>query len=952
MNHNIFFLVILVVLGGWGTAYSQQTHSIDTLYPVHSLDYALRVYPDTTAALSPEHLLANPPEEFLKGDALPRYLEVGTIYWGKVNLVAKQPLNGWALHFEDYMIGPPAWSKSNGKVDVYAFAGDSLIFHQKTGLSYPKKERAFQESLAYNRVSLEAIPVHTPVTLILRVQGNAMGYPPYFNLSARSAQQAFYHEFNQVQHSFNVFLFGVTFIIFLYHLLQFFYLRERIYLWFSLWLFFCTLTQGMTSGIVLNTTSNALYMLWLVIATSIFYSYWFFGRAFVNAKEKFPKLDKMMLGLALFVILEIVATGLYTLLFQPQVYYTAVGPHYIFLNLYTVAGLLISFVLLSKKDLFARYFGVGSLVGSLMMLIGTLWSLKLINPPFRIDPFAASIFLQIIIFSFGIAFRRQSLAKKAEQEHLETQRAQIEIQRVRDLDELKTRFFTNISHEFRTPLTLIQGVFAQAQPHPDPKKDIVELPKKSFQVVSRNTHRLESLIDELLELAKLESGTVKLALHCGDVIQFTRTLALSFESLAETKHIRLRILGDTTGSSTAYYDPSKLEKIIVNLLSNALKYSPEGGEVRVHIAHTQDMLYVEVSDTGKGIAAEELPHIFDRFYRTEGSEAKGSGIGLALCKELVAVHHGHIEVESSLGVGTRFKLQVPTALKDLPADSYWHKAPTALASSTPDLEVLPEAVGTAKSKDTSQSPHILVVEDNLDLRNYICSILESRYSLTTAVDGLQGEELAVDRIPDLVLSDVMMPHKSGLELCHNLKNNPKTSHIPVILLTAKADHSHKMDGLQQGADSYLTKPFQEEELLIRIQNLLSAKEKLWQRFKASGSLLVDDLELNSLDDAFLQQVFKTIEAEMHQEDFSIEQLARQVGFSRTQLHRKLKALLDKSPSQLLNEIRLNKAHQLLQHQTGSVSEIAYSVGFGNMSYFTKRFKEKFGETPSRFLDKH
>ena len=245
-----------------------------------------------------------------------------------------------------------------------------------------------------------------------------------------------------------------------------------------------------------------------------------------------------------------------------------------------------------------------------------------------------------------------------------------------------------------------------------------------------------------------------------------------------------------------------------------------------------------------------------------------------------------------------------------------------------------------------------MVEDNLDLRNYICSILESRYSLTTAVDGLQGEELAVDRIPDLVLSDVMMPHKSGLELCHNLKNNPKTSHIPVILLTAKADHSHKMDGLQQGADSYLTKPFQEEELLIRIQNLLSAKEKLWQRFKASGSLLVDDLELNSLDDAFLQQVFKTIEAEMHQEDFSIEQLARQVGFSRTQLHRKLKALLDKSPSQLLNEIRLNKAHQLLQHQTGSVSEIAYSVGFGNMSYFTKRFKEKFGETPSRFLDKH
>ncbi len=244
-----------------------------------------------------------------------------------------------------------------------------------------------------------------------------------------------------------------------------------------------------------------------------------------------------------------------------------------------------------------------------------------------------------------------------------------------------------------------------------------------------------------------------------------------------------------------------------------------------------------------------------------------------------------------------------------------------------------------------------MVEDNLDLRNFIKSILNTNYAVTTANDGKQGEELAIDLIPDLVLSDVMMPHKSGLELCHSLKNNPKTSHIPVILLTAKTDHSHKMDGLQQGADSYLTKPFQEEELLIRISNLLTAKEKLWQRFKASGKLLVDDLELNSLDDAFLQQVFKTIEAEMHEESFSVEKLAQQVGFSRTQLHRKLKALLDKSPSQLINEIRLNKAHQLLLHKTGSVSEIAYSVGYSNMSYFTKRFKEKFGDTPSTLLEK-
>lgn len=952
MNQKLRILVWVVVLGCLSIAKAQQTHVIDTLYPVHSLDYALAVYPDSTQSLSPEILLDNPPAAYLKGDALPRYLEVGTTYWGKLKLETKQPLSDWALHFEDYMIGPPAWAKSNGKVDVYAYAGDRLIFHQKTGLSYPKAERSFQESLAYNRVSLAELPVNTPVTLLIQVQGNAMGYPPYFNLTARHPQQAYYHEFNQPQHTFNVFLFGVTFIIFLYHLLQFFYLRERIYLWFSLWLFFCNLTQGMTSGLILNTTSNGLYMLWLVIATSIFYSYWFFGRAFVNAKEKFPKLDKMMLGLALFVILEILGTAGYTLLFQPQVSYTAVGPHYIFLNLYTLAGLILSFILLSKKDLFARYFGVGSLVGSIMMLIGTLWSLRIINPPFRIDPFAASIFLQIIIFSFGIAYRRQTLAKKAEQEHLETQRAQIEIQRVRDLDELKTRFFTNISHEFRTPLTLIQGIFSQAKPqqgnNPD---DSVALPRKSYEVVARNTRRLESLIDELLELAKLESGTVKLALHPGDVVQFVRTLAFSFESLASRKNISLEVLGAETGKGIAYYDPLKLEKIIVNLLSNAFKYSPEGGSVSVSITNEHNSLQFEVTDTGKGIPEAELPHIFDRFYRTEGSEAKGSGIGLALCKELVAVHNGSIEVSSQPGTGTSFRLQIPTQLEALPKDSYIHQSVPSSTSPTPDLLEAEEELPNPSASKKSQKPHILVVEDNLDLRNFIKSILNTNYVVTTASDGKQGEELAIDLIPDLVLSDVMMLHKSGLELCHSLKNNPKTSHIPVILLTAKADHSHKMDGLQQGADSYLTKPFQEEELLIRISNLLTAKEKLWQRFKASGKMLVDDLELNSLDDAFLQQVFKTIEAEMHEESFSVEKLAQQVGFSRTQLHRKLKALLDKSPSQLLNEIRLNKAHQLLLHKTGSVSEIAYSVGYSNMSYFTKRFKEKFGDTPSTLLEK-
>ena len=481
----------------------QEIYEIDPKYPVHALDQRLQVYPDPQNNIVPESLLKDSLTPYLKGNELPRLLELGMTYWGKLRLKTTDSLKGWTLHFEDKMIGPPAWTKSNGKVDVFAFVDQQLLFHQKTGVEYPENTRTYKGHWAINAISLEDIPINTPVTLVIKAQGNAIGYPAYFNLSARSPQQPFYHQFNQYHSSFNLFLLGVTFIIFLYHFLQYIYLRESIYLWFCLWLLFCTLTQGMAVGLVVGSLITLKYAVWFLIANGQFYSFWFFGRAFVDSKRKFPKLDKVMLGLALFILTEIILMTFYVILAKPQTSFTGVSFHYTILNIYGLLSLVVSILLVFKKDLFARYFGIGSIVGSLSLVIGTLWSMGLIRPPFGIDPFSTGIFLQIVMYSFGIAYRRQTLAKQVENEKIEAERSRAEMLRMKDLDELKTRFFTNISHEFRTPLTLIQGPINQAKLSNIDTENIT-LSKKDFEIVNRNSDRLQSLVDELLELSKIE----------------------------------------------------------------------------------------------------------------------------------------------------------------------------------------------------------------------------------------------------------------------------------------------------------------------------------------------------------------------------------------------------------------------------------------------------------------
>ena len=943
--------LLFVLLGN--SLPGQQLYEIDTRYPVHDLMNDLEYTQDVEKELTPRAVLEDSTLSFTQQPAAQRHLDIGAVYWGRIRLKTDTLLAGWTLNFEDPLRGTPAWTRSNGRVDVYAFVEGDLLFHQKTGVEYPARARAAAENWIVNKVSLEELPPGQIVTLVIRVAGNSLGFQPYFNATIRSPQQPFYHQLFAFGESFNLFMLGCTFIILLYHLLQYVYLREPLFLWFSVWVLFCCLTMAMSVGWFIGEIHRFRFPIWMIIANGVLYSFWFFGRAFVNSKEKYPRLDQFILFISLAMFAEIVLTAAYVALFDPPVFVTGVGFHYFFIIGYAVCSAIVSIILLLKEDRFAKYFGCGAMIFSLAAILGALWSLGVWRPPF--DPYAWGMFSQLIIYSFGIAYRQRTLLIQSQEDKLAAQQHYAEMERLRDLDEIKTQFYTNLSHEFRTPLSLIDGPLQLARKAQEAPADQIRLSTQAFDIITRNTRRLQSLIDQLLELAQLESGGVHLKLTRGDLIRFVKVVAHSFESIAESKGLSFNT-SFPEALPGAYFDRDKLEKIIGNLLSNAFKYTCDGGAVTLTVDYANGHFVLEISDTGAGIAKEEVKRIFERFYRAPGTEAKGSGIGLALVKELVDLHNGQISVSSRKGEGTRFKVRIPYVLEQLPQQVILE--PAAAQQDLLRSELRPNGNGTttatvalaqaaSSNGNGTQQPLVLLVEDNPDLRLHVTDILAGRYQLLTAEDGMKGERLAIEHIPDLIISDVMMPGKDGYQLCNDLKTNTKTSHIPVIMLTAKAGQENKIEGLTLGADAYLTKPFDAEELLIRIKNLIDNRVKLWEHFNAKELVVVRDVTVQSLEDEFLDQVLQVIRTNLDNELFSVGDLAKAVGFSKSQFNRKLKAICNKTPNQLIIEFRLNEAKRMLQDKVGTVSEIAYSVGYSNMSYFTKSFKEQFGMLPSK-----
>ena len=540
-------------------------------------------------------------------------------------------------------------------------------------------------------------------------------------------------------------------------------------------------------------------------------------------------------------------------------------------------------------------------------------------------------------------FRNKDRLKKKEAE-LAYQLEKSETEKLREVDRLKSNFFTNISHEFRTPLTLIKSPLQQFI-----DGSFKGEKKRYYQIMLRNCDRLMNLVNQLLDLSKLESGKMKLQAAEGDLAKLLRSLGHSFESLAVRKQIDFQV-NVPEAALPVYYDAEKLEKVIINLLSNAFKFTNEEKSIEIGLEKHKEQAKIWVKDSGVGISEEQLKHIFDRFYSVQKSEqhVASSGIGLTLTKELIELHHGSIRVRSEENKGSIFEVFLPLG-KD-------HLQPEELIIDTfANTEaVLPILLQTNQEVEVENNitikanqPFVLIVEDNPDVRTYIKDQLQDQYQVLEAPDGRHGLELAKETVPDLIISDVMMPFMDGVEMAGELKKEEKTSHIPIIMLTAKAEREDKLEGLELGVDDYLIKPFDAKELRTRVQNLIDQRKRLQEKFGQQFQMNPTKVEVQSIDREFLMKVKEVIENQMDDETFSVVELSSQLAMSRSQLHRKLKALLGQSPNQIIREMRLKRAKELLEKDAGNASEVAFMVGFNSSAYFSKCFSDYFGFPPSK-----
>lgn len=550
---------------------------------------------------------------------------------------------------------------------------------------------------------------------------------------------------------------------------------------------------------------------------------------------------------------------------------------------------------------------------------------------------------------------------------------------IEEMTKAQLMFFTNVSHEFRTPLTLI----ADPVDHLLDDQTLTGSNRNLLEMVRRNVHVLMQLVNEVLDFRKVQSGKMELQLSSFDLREAVAGWSTDFEATAWKKNIRLvKTLPDVALPIEA--DLSKVARIYFNLMSNALKFTPEGGTIQTRLQHIGDNYTLTVTDSGIGMDENDRQHVFDRFYQTKGTSG-GTGIGLSLVKSFAELHHGTATVDSRKGEGSAFTVSLPCRQPDsigsvkeepIASDSdvtpvqYVAVSPQPTTDTAPDVSTTDTTSSNTSVEETNDAadtttqeaterPTILVIDDNPDVRDYLRTILTPRYNVAEAPNGEAGLQEASREVPDLVVCDIMMPVMNGLEFCNRMKSETATSHIPVILLTARTLESQQTEGYEHGADSYITKPFSSRLLLARIDNLLSSRIKLKALFATDSHELAakeqlptqqlrttEEQQLNATDKAFIDRLRSIIEEHMADSDFGVEVIGTEIGLSRVQLYRKVKALTGSTPVDLIRKARLSQARQLLQTTGKSVSEVAYTVGFSAPSYFTKCFKEEYGMLPN------
>ena len=500
----------------------------------------------------------------------------------------------------------------------------------------------------------------------------------------------------------------------------------------------------------------------------------------------------------------------------------------------------------------------------------------------------------------------------------------------KELNKIKSHFFSNISHEFRTPLTLINGPLIKLLE----SKTLNSEAKPNLELIQKNTDRLIQLVDQMLELSKLDAGVVKISVEKGNLESFLKSSTDAFQFLAKEKKLKLHTSIDKM--PWAWFDTDIIDKIINNLFSNALKYTAPFGEIAFEGFIKDDKeLILSITNDVKNFQEKNLDKLFERFYKSE-EQSEGTGIGLSMIKELVNLMHGKIEVQIIDAKKINFKITLPIT-------------ENAFSSDEKRVIKFENNIDLVK-KQSKDKPIILIVDDNKNIRDYLGSLLTESYNILESVDGDEGIKMAINHLPDVIISDVMMPNINGIELCNNLKNNELTSHIPIILLTAKSGDFNEISGLQSGADDYITKPFNPKTLQIKINNIVESRKALQERYKKDVIFKPKDIAVTSSDEVFLNKIKKVLDKHLNSPDFNPELFSNEMGLSRMQLHRKLMAFTGLNTSSFIRSQRLIQAIQILKTSNHTVNEVAYMVGFNTPSYFMKCFKEIYGKTPSEYIN--
>ena len=573
---------------------------------------------------------------------------------------------------------------------------------------------------------------------------------------------------------------------------------------------------------------------------------------------------------------------------------------------------------------------------------------------------AYTIFILFTIFLMWL-FRRNILVRAEYRNSLKIEK--LEKNKIKVLNKMKLEFFTNISHEFKTPLTLILGPLQNLL-----KMEIVDSKlKESLLIMDRNANYLFRLINQLMDFRKAETNQLKVITSKGNLVDFCEEVVLSFNVLANEKHLNLSF-ESSESELIVYFDWDKMDKILNNLISNSIKYTPDSGNIKVslsfinngiskrsNVLDVRSEIEIIVEDTGVGIPKNQISKVFKRFYQVEDSNKSnsfGSGVGLALTKKLIDLLQGHIKVKSNHNEGSQFIVRFPviTSKNDLMREAEISSEEVIFSESG---LVINENIHKEIGDSIKTLPSLLIVEDNPDMQTFLKSSLEESYKILQAYDGVQGLKIALENIPNIIISDVMMPNMDGIQFCNEIKQNEITNHIPFILLSARASIDHKIEGLKVGADVYIPKPFDMRLLKIKTQKLLEEREFLIEKF-ASKRITLDSqkIGINHTEKAFLEKAEKVIEDNLTNSEFGVEDLGRALSFSRMQLYRKFKSVRGLSANEFIRAYRIKKAALLLRETDLNVSEILYTIGFTNRSYFSKCFKKTFDMSPKEYSKKH